>query len=113
MIPEPYLNDRGKEIFYNLVEHTEAQGLTEADSYGLSICAQLLLRIEVCSEHINTNGSTVIAKTGWEQVSAQATELNKNQSLVRVYLQKYGLSPEDRAKLTASTKKAGLLDGLK
>ena len=112
MKPENYLNERGREIFYRLVEAIHNQDLRDIDSFGLSVFAQMLCRYEHVVKEVNNGNDVTEAKTGWMQVSPYQKEMTDLQVKIPVYLKKYGLTPEDRANLTKSENKHSKLKAL-
>ena len=112
MKPEPYLNERGQEIFYRLVEHMQAQNIQDIDSFAISTCAQMLYRYEYCTNQVNAGNDVEVSKTGWKQVSPYQKEMTDLQVKIPVYMKRLGLTPEDRANLKTVEKKKSKLDSI-
>ena len=110
MKPEPYLNERGVEIFNRLVKHLKNQPLQDIDSFAVSTCAQMLSRYEYCAGMVNAGHDVEEAKSGWKQVSPYQKEMTDLQVKIPVYMKKLGLTPEDRANLKIQDKKKSKLD---
>ena len=110
MKPEPYLNERGIEIFNRLVIHLETQPIQDIDSFAISTCAQMLYRYEYCTNQVNAGNDVEVSKTGWKQVSPYQKEMTDLQVKIPVYMKKLGLTPEDRANLKAQEPKKSKLD---
>ena len=99
LIPQPYLNDRGKEIFDDLISCIDEKILQPTDSYGLSILANHYVLVEVNMKIINETGGVQETQSGYSQISAQWTIASKSADFIAKHELHYGLNPSAREKL--------------
>ena len=97
MTPANYLTENGKKIFKLIAAHCKTidKGM-EIFSFEASILANSLDLYARAAKTINeSNSYAEKTKTGWQQISADYTVLNKEAQNIMKHAPKFGLNPKD------------------
>lgn len=106
MKPQPYLQERGKEIFNEILKHVKDKKLDEnIDSYELSMLANAFDMHEQACEKMKEDGATQITANGYSQIRAEFTMWQKTADYITKHSDKFGLNPAAREKIKAFAKK--------
>lgn len=100
LIPQPYLTDRGKEIFNDLLSCIDKRILQKTDSYGLSILANHYYLFEYYTEIINREGGVQVTKSDYSQIRAEWTIASKSAEFIAKHESHWGMNPDAREKLS-------------
>ena len=115
--PQPYLTDRGKEIFLDIISCIDEKILLSTDSYGLSILANHYYLVEINMAIVNEIGGVQTTESGYSQIRAEWTIASKSAEFIAKHETHYGLNPSAREKLKEiwakkEKKKPSIMDGL-
>jgi len=111
--PEPYLNEAAKEYFYRIVNHLDGlDAMKDVDSFGISMMAFDLWLFHESAAIVSETGGKQTTQSGYSQITADITIMEKSKASFLKYSEKFGLSPKDREKMIAfkGRKKADAFD---
>lgn len=102
MKPEPYLSQRGKEIFQRIFSAIQELELSkDVDALDMSVLANAYDLHASAAEHMNKNGYSQETKNNYSQIKADFTVWKQTADYIKNNSGKFGLNPEAREKIKA------------